>query len=1053
MVARPKFANLIIKASAGSGKTFQLSNRYLALLAEGVSPESILATTFTRKAAGEITLRIVQRLLQASLSPENAIELGKQIDKTDFTDTTAQQLLARVLANLHALQISTLDSHFAKLAKTFSLELGIPPGWDMLSNAAIESLQSRSIRKLLLKGQAFSLLNLMTKGETVRSVGQTLTDTVDDLYWLYLDSEGDAWRHIAASAPSDPSDISEALNDLSKQASGASRIQKAIPAELERFQSEDWDQFLAKGLAAKVASGDHTYYKQPIDDAVVLPLAKLIRHAESQILLRIRTQTENAYRLVEQFHEVLKEAKQQIGRFSFDDVSRTLAKNIDKLPGELTSFRMGGTYEHLLLDEFQDTSPLQWRVLFPTAKRTTSGDPNRSFFCVGDVKQAIYGFRGGSAEIFDSLPKELSNLGTPKTLSQSYRSSPFVLDFVNLVFKNLTKHPKLEHYEDAVAKWERNFPDHTSAKPSLPGYACVEALADEDEALDAIVERVADFHRRAPDKSIAILVRTNREVAQFILRLGRAGVAASEEGGVPLTDAAAVHLIISALHLADHPGDSVARFHLSFSPLGGFLGFAPESKEKQNLNALQAHRAALNIRHEIAENGYGKTIDRWSHILAPSSSPREFRRLMQLVDAAYAYDKEPTLRTRDFISHIRSEKMEDPSVATIRVMTIHQAKGLEFDAVFVPVLDKTGGLVGQPPTFVAHRDTPTGPITGICRYTNKDNLRILPRKVQKWFEEHSNQRVTESLALLYVALTRSVHHLQVFVTALESGNPPKNEAGLICSALKECYPTEATESFFAIGAPRWFESIEAKPTPTDESPKQILTIEESPLRFRPRSRKLSRFVRFSSPSRLEGGERFAASSLLEVRPNQALQRGTLFHAWFEQVKWLENAPLEEKLRQIGWQHLHDEKSIESELNIFQKLLNQPQIRSLLLKESYRKNLLSIAQAVGFDDARIQLSVETEKRFGMVRESDIMHGSIDRLVIVRDGRKAVWAEIIDYKTDYFGKDWKSSLEERVLFYSPQLQAYRQAVSELLRLPTQHVQSRLAFVFHDYLVSIG
>src|SRR5689334_7619427 len=106
------------------------------------------------------------------------------------------------------------------------------------------------------------------------------------------------------------------------------------------------------------------------------------------------------------------------------------------------AFRLDGGIRHLLLDEFQDTAPPQWRVLRPLAEGVVNGRGG-TFFCVGDGKQAIYGWRGGVAEIFDCLEDQLPALAK-KELAQSYRSSQPVIDSVNQVFQNLTRHSNLD---------------------------------------------------------------------------------------------------------------------------------------------------------------------------------------------------------------------------------------------------------------------------------------------------------------------------------------------------------------------------------------------------------------------------------------------------------------------------------------------------------------------------------------------------------------------------------------------------------------------------------
>ena len=126
-----QFPNEVIRASAGTGKTFELSNRYLRLLASGVESNSILATTFTRKGAGEILDRIIGRLSAAALDDEAAAELSEQL-QWKLTSARSADVLQTLLQNLHRLEIGTLDSFFNRFAKAFSMELGLPATWEIV---------------------------------------------------------------------------------------------------------------------------------------------------------------------------------------------------------------------------------------------------------------------------------------------------------------------------------------------------------------------------------------------------------------------------------------------------------------------------------------------------------------------------------------------------------------------------------------------------------------------------------------------------------------------------------------------------------------------------------------------------------------------------------------------------------------------------------------------------------------------------------------------------------------------------------------------------------
>lgn len=153
--------DILIRASAGTGKTYQLASRFLRLLAADVPPETILAATFTRKAAGEILERILLMLARAATDDRHRAELAKSIETPDLTAKRCRELLGRLTRRLHRLQVGTLDSFFAKLASSFSLELGLPPGWRILEGIEATRLRQDAIEALVEAEKGDDLVRLL----------------------------------------------------------------------------------------------------------------------------------------------------------------------------------------------------------------------------------------------------------------------------------------------------------------------------------------------------------------------------------------------------------------------------------------------------------------------------------------------------------------------------------------------------------------------------------------------------------------------------------------------------------------------------------------------------------------------------------------------------------------------------------------------------------------------------------------------------------------------------------------------------------------------------
>ncbi|MFM8728372.1 MAG: UvrD-helicase domain-containing protein, partial [Planctomycetaceae bacterium] len=175
--------NELIRASAGSGKTYQLSSHFLRRLFQGQRPDSILATTFTRKAAGEILGRVLLRLAEAALSEEQAAQLQAALNAGTISRAIALKMLADLTRSLHRLRICTLDSFFQQAARGLTLELGLTPGWTIVDPHDDARLREQAIDAVLaqqLPQDAQQLMQMLAKGKHRRSVRLLIDETVQN---------------------------------------------------------------------------------------------------------------------------------------------------------------------------------------------------------------------------------------------------------------------------------------------------------------------------------------------------------------------------------------------------------------------------------------------------------------------------------------------------------------------------------------------------------------------------------------------------------------------------------------------------------------------------------------------------------------------------------------------------------------------------------------------------------------------------------------------------------------------------------------------------------
>lgn len=1059
--------DIVIRASAGTGKTYQLASRFLRLLDADVPPESILAATFTRKAAGEILERILLTLARAASDDEQRSKLADAIGSPQLTSERCRELLATMTQRLHRLQVGTLDSFFAKLASSFSLELGLPPGWRILETIEAKRLREEAVEALLeaeTDDELVRLLRLLTKGATSRSVSDVIDDTVKNCGEVAVETSPEAWLKV----PRPPIPTHDALlrskQSLQELLQVGTRTDKvyvdAVNNDIDLADREQWEEMLTKGVLKKLAEGEVKFNRKELDATTLTVYQPLLKQISSLVLNRLARQTKGTRELLDKFDRELRELQRRQGGCSFSDVARALAgwsdlsAETDSSSGSL-AMRLDLRLSHLLLDEFQDTSPLQWSVLRPFAEQVARkqrpgkraaqkkmfGDDELppSFFCVGDVKQAIYGWRGGDARIFDTLLRQLPNL-TPDKLSESRRSAQPIIDTVNLVFQRMTQHPKLERLAAPIQSWSDAFPPHTTALKDLPGYVEFRSVAESPEGesqsdvtLKAAADLVAELATKHPTRSIGVLTRSNEAVAKLIFELHHLKVPASEEGGHPLIDSVAVRLLLSLLTLADHPGDRIVRFHVATSPLGPAFQFGDFQ------NDAAAAQLAESLRRRLLCDGYGPCLAEWSKLLVDHGSSRDRVRLDQLVKLADGYQPTATLRPSDFVEFVREERVADPSGDRIRVMTVHQAKGLQFDIVVLPELDKL--IPGQTPALVAGNADPVEPPDAVCLYRDSTVQQLLPPELQALFEQDVERRTHESLCVLYVALTRAIHAMYLLIAPHEK-EPTKMYSGLLRAALTNNASAPPKTLLFTTGDAGWDTNAPrqrvVKPTVASDPSLARRASVPAEIRFAPPLPRPTRGWQREAPSAHEATASRQLGELLRTRPIHAFERGTLVHKWFEQIEWLDDGrPSKDELlaaaRSLPPMTLDPVKVLPE----FFAMLDQPAITAALSRGQSPHRALTPR-------------VLREHPFACRFERTLISGIIDRLVLWSSGDQVVAVEIVDFKTDVIAD--RASLDARVASYRPQLESYRRAVTQLFGLTSDRIVAKLLFVEAGEIVEV-
>ncbi|MFP6751497.1 MAG: UvrD-helicase domain-containing protein, partial [Pirellulaceae bacterium] len=260
---RDPFTNVEIRASAGTGKTYSLSGRYLGLINAGVPVDQILATTFTRKAAGEITGRLFERLAEAVLDKKKQAQLARDLGDSSLDRDRCQALLDQLNSELHRIRVCTLDSYFAQIARNYCFEMDLPPDWSIIDSVRQGELVTRSIEQVIASHLNSSthtnrLAHLLPNGISQRSLADLVSDTVKYHYSLYRTTGPACWSPFPVEGLLSDTELADLLRNIADvPLVDDKRAGNAREKDLQRATDRDWEKLLTTGLMkAVLKAGD-----------------------------------------------------------------------------------------------------------------------------------------------------------------------------------------------------------------------------------------------------------------------------------------------------------------------------------------------------------------------------------------------------------------------------------------------------------------------------------------------------------------------------------------------------------------------------------------------------------------------------------------------------------------------------------------------------------------------------------------------------------------------------------------------------------------------------
>ena len=697
----------ILKASAGSGKTYNLAKEYIRLILESEKADAyrhVLAVTFTNKATDEMKRRILKELYTLSREPESS-PYFKDFVPSLFADAQrlrkkARQQLTGILHDYSAFAVSTIDRFFQQTLRAFSREIGQFSSYQVQLDR--EALVSESVDRVLdtLSEKDRPLLGWLT-GSVKEDLRQSGTFSLDKR----LREVAGSLQSLPAENAVFPRENLERLQKLCREiVSGyEARVSEAAKACLSVFEAEGvnpaessyglFKQFYKYlDIKTPVEKPTDVFFRKAPDssqwfakgkDAMRQKLAGVL-DAPLQAFLDLFGIHYKEYRtartIMGQLYGLgvageLREAFVQIQKeknvISIDDSNTILHRIIDGTDAPFIYEKLGVRYEDFLLDEFQDTADIQWENFRPLLKGSES--TGNDSLVVGDVKQSIYRWRGSDWNLLGSRLEQEFRQVRSSVLDGNYRTCREIVGFNNAFFAFAAAELDRQGGEDPAAQGSisdlyRDVEQQVCFNDPEPG--SVEVLFTENQ-MEEILETLRDIRSRGGKwEDIAVLVRSNRDGSAIASALVAEGIPVVSDDSLFIKSSVTVRRLVSQLSLADAP------------PAEGQVSAASFLAASMDVKIPEQYHSLI----DLAE-GFLRDL----HESDPQTFEAEIPYILSFMD--YLQDWVST-GGNNLSAFLRSWKEAEPKIASpqtgdsVRVMTIHKSKGLEFPFVIVPFAEK-----------------------------------------------------------------------------------------------------------------------------------------------------------------------------------------------------------------------------------------------------------------------------------------------------------------------------------------------------------------------------
>ena len=849
----------IINAAAGSGKTYTLVLAYLRRLLATPQKDSyqqLLAMTFTNKAVNEMKGRILSVLADMVKGKPHPMIDQLQVDLAlppEVLQRRAQEKLQSLLHNYSAFEVTTLDSFTHGVIRTFAFDLGLSQTFDVVldSKAFIRELVDLLVAQV---GVSAYLTDLLTQF-SLRKVGEEKSWDVShdlNLFSPILINENDriplkGLKQIHSHQFQEDLSILRKLQDQSFRT-----IQKQAEAILETLKNQGLEKewftrglvythferlaafktsernklkgWFSNQLGQQLETGEG-FYKKSIsaaEEAIIQKHWPTLRDAYQEtkkeaftyLLLGALQQQWVPLSLLGALEQSLETQQKEQNRMLLGRFNERISTVIQDQPVPFIYERLGTRYRHFFIDEFQDTSGLQWTNLIPLLANTLENDEQGSLVLVGDPKQAIYRWRGGDVQQYLDLIHDKSpfqRLPEQHELETNYRSYSQLIAFNNTFFPFAAQYLKNPVHQDLFGtRMQQKCNEKTGGTVAIHRIPNEKKVAEREvHYAEKVVDLIQALHSQAYTyKDITVLIRKKKQALVLVHALQETGIPAVSSDSLLLSQSSQVMSLVHLLRLVIVPQDT-----RSMKPI---------------LDHLWQQLGSDDSYHDFMVKHLGKHAkDFFKNINPYLKSPMEMERLQRLtvyealeyvlasfqdyfqkdayidrlLDLVFGFTQSRSAHTKDFLDYWDREQEQltislPSAVDAVQIMTVHKSKGLEFPVVIYPFLEDTlrpnpGDAVWYSLASFEAIDTPW------ARLGYSEALASYGAEGQALSDSAESAAALDAMNLLYVGLTRAVQQLHLITMAQEKPSKQPTYATILNDFIRSKAPDlEATTTYY-----------------------------------------------------------------------------------------------------------------------------------------------------------------------------------------------------------------------------------------------------------------